>query len=725
MGVVPPDPIDSTSPATGPPPWPGRPSPLGVTWDGAGVNVALYAPVAEAVEFSLFGEGDGPDAETRIPLTERTNSVWHGYLPGIRPGARYGFRVHGPFAPSRGLRANPAKLLLDPYARAIDGELSAAGVREGTVFGGTTAPDPRDSAPYVPKAVVVAEDFDWGSDRPPKTPWAETVLYEMHVRGFTMQHPDVPEGMRGTYAGLASPAAIGHLTDLGVTAVELLPVHQFLSEPGLLRKGLSNYWGYNSIGYFAPHNGYAASGSRGEQVAEFRSMVTALHRAGIEVILDVVYNHTAEGDEHGPTLSFRGIDNAVYYRLLDFDPGRYRDYTGCGNTLDARHPQVVGLILDSLRYWAEKMHVDGFRFDLTPALTRSLHGLDLYSAFLTAVGQDPVLRSRKLIAEPWDADGSGYAVGRFPPPWGEWNGRYRDAVRDFWRGWSRSLSEVGTRLAGSADLYQGGQRLPTASINFVTSHDGFPLADQVAYDGKHNEANLDGNRDGTDDNRSWNCGVEGPTDDPDVTALRRRQVRNQLATVLLSAGVPMLLAGDELGHTQRGNNNAYCQDNELSWLSWEAGGDPELLPLVRRLIALRRSSPVLRQGVFFSGEPASPDSPVRDLAWFTPEGHRFTDADWHAPQRRTLGVYLSGLDLRERDRHGRRVTDRSYLLLLHAGATPCPFTLPGFPWATGYEVVLDTADAAPSSGRDGPRLRPGAAGYPLVPFSLALLRAHR
>ncbi|MEP6463234.1 MAG: glycogen debranching protein GlgX [Frankiaceae bacterium] len=698
--------------------WPGRPHPLGATWDGAGVNIALFAPGADAVTVCLF-EGT---SETQIPLRERTNAVWHGYLPGVGPGQRYGFRVHGPFASSRGLRYNPAKLLLDPYARAIDGDLSVEGVRGGEVFGGDIAPDCRDSAPFVPRSVVVADVAApaAGEDRRPNTPWEQTVIYEAHVRGFTKNHPEVPEHLRGTYAGLATPAAVAHLVDLGVTAVELLPVQQFLSEPGLLRKGLRNYWGYNTIGYFAPHGGYAAGGTAGEQVAEFRSMVAALHRAGIEVLLDVVYNHTAEGDEHGPTLCFRGIDNNLYYRLLDFDPGRYRDYTGCGNTLDARHPQVVALILDSLRYWAQEMNVDGFRFDLAPALTRSLHGVDLYSAFLTAVHQDPVLAGRKLIAEPWDAHGSGYAVGRFPAPWAEWNGRYRDAVRDFWRGHSASLSELGTRLAGSADLYQGSGRQPTASVNFVTSHDGFPLADQVAYNGKHNEANLDGNRDGTDDNRSWNCGIEGPTDDLEVTALRRRQVRNLLATVLLSCGVPMLLAGDELGHSQGGNNNAYCQDNEMTWLAWESA-DPELLPFVQRLISLRRNFPVLRQGAFFTGQPIG-NNRVKDLTWFTPDGPEFTANNWHSPDRKTVGCYLSGTNLRQRGPRGEIPTDASYLLLMHAGPEPCAFRLPGEPWAGRYELVLDTAadDPLPHTGR---RLTPASGSYRLAPYSLALLRA--
>ena len=694
--------------------WPGEPRPLGARYDGAGVNVAVFAPRADAVDVCLFAEDD---TEQRVRLRERTNGVWHGYLSGIEPGQRYGFRVHGPFAPRYGARCNPAKLLLDPYARAIDGDLTLAGVRSETVFGGSAARDTRDSAPHVPKSVVVADAFPWGADTGPCTPWEQTVIYELHVRGFTRRHPGVPEGLRGTYAGLAHPAAVDHLTGLGVTAVELLPVHHFFSEPFLLRRSLSNYWGYNSIGYFAPHAGYSAAGSRGEQVTEFQSMVRALHAAGLEVIIDVVYNHTAESDENGPTLAFRGLDNAVYYRLAENDPARYRDFTGCGNTLDTRHPQVLELIMDSLRYWAETMHVDGFRFDLAPALARSAHNVDRYSAFLAAVHQDPVLGGLKLIAEPWDASEGGYQVGGFPAPWREWNGKYRDAIRDFWRGAPYALPGLATRLAGSSDLYQPGGRTPTASVNFVTSHDGFTMADLVAYNGKHNEANQDDNRDGTDDNRSWNCGAEGPSDDLAVLRLRRRQQRNMLATLLLSCGVPMLLAGDELGQSQRGNNNAYCQDNDLSWLSWDTDGG--LADLVRQIVALRRDSIVLRQGAFFTGQPVGPDSTVKDVAWFAPDGWEFSGADWGKPESRTIGMYLSGTDLRQRGPRGEALCDASYLLLVHAGTAPCTFSLPGQPWATRYELVLDTA--APD--RQPPTAPAGS--YPLLAHSLALLRAIR
>jgi glycogen operon protein len=690
------------------PPWPGHPRPLGATWDGEGTNFALFAQGAAAVAVCLYDE----DGETRVPLAETTYHVWHGYLPQVAPGQRYGYRVNGDFDPARGGRWNPRKLLLDPYARAIDGDL----VLDPALFGGVDVPDDGDSAPFVPRSVVVHDGFQWGEDRRPDTAWADTVIYEVHVRGFTACHPGVPERLRGTYAGLASPAAIEHLLRLGVTAVELLPVHHFVSEPAVLRRGLTNYWGYNSIGYFAPHASYSASGAGGQQVGEFKAMVRALHAAGIEVILDVVYNHTAEGDESGPTLSFRGIANPSYYRLRADDRGRYRDYTGCGNTLDLRDPHTLQLVTDSLRYWVTEMHVDGFRFDLASALTRSLHDVDKLSAFLTVVQQDPVISSVKLIAEPWDLGEGGYQVGEFPPLWSEWNGRYRDAVRDFWRGRSHGLAAVGTRLAGSADLYGDDGRRPFASINYVTCHDGFPLADLVAYERKHNEANREGNRDGTDDNRSWNCGVEGRTDDPQVLELRRRQQRNFLATLLLSSGVPMLLGGDELGHSQRGNNNAYCQDNEISWLSWNLSPDQrDLLSFVRRLVWLRRRHPVLRQSSFFRGQPAG-DSPVKDLGWFGADGHEMTATDWAAPGLRTLGVFLSGDSIREHGPRGERIVDDSFLIWLHAGSTPVEVVLPPAPWASGYEPALDTGDRHGTAAAVAGTLQ-------LLPHSLVLLRA--
>ncbi|WRZ95924.1 glycogen debranching protein GlgX [Streptomyces sp. NBC_01007] len=679
--------------------WPGAPTPLGARFrvgpDGTtGTNFALWAGGAEAVDLCLFDE---EGAETRVPLTELTHEIWHGFVPGVYPGRRYGFRVHGRWDPWTGARWNPAKLLLDPYARAVDGDFSLPPEVYGHVRDwpqqqvADTVRDDRDSAPFVPKGVVVQDDDDWSDDHRPKTPWADSVIYELHVRGFTRLHPGIPEDLRGTYAGLAHPAAIEHLVNLGVTAVELLPVHQFAHEDHLLRRGLKNYWGYNSIGYFAPHAGYAASGTTGGQVGEFKRMVRALHAAGIEVILDVVYNHTAEAGELGPTLSLRGIDNRGYYRLQS-DARRYTDYTGCGNTLHVVQPQVLRLITDSLRYWVTEMGVDGFRFDLAAALARSMHDVDMLSPFLAVIAQDPVLRRVKLIAEPWDVGSGGYQVGAFPPLWTEWNDRYRDAVRDFWRGALPDVRDLGYRLSGSSDLYAWGGRRPYASVNFVTAHDGFTLRDLVSYERKHNEANGEGNRDGTDDNRAWNGGAEGESDDERVQALRRRQLRNLLTTLLLSTGVPMLVAGDEFGRTQRGNNNAYCQDNEISWVDWSRLDDPgwrALFELTSRLIALRHEHPVLRRRAFFSGRAHSADG-LRDLAWFTARGTEMTERDWYAPAA-TLGMYLSGRDIPGRDARGDMVVDDSFLAVLHAGDRPASFDLPGAPWAARYEVVVDTS----------------------------------
>ncbi|MFD8798002.1 glycogen debranching protein GlgX [Streptomyces atroolivaceus] len=682
-----------------PPVWPGAPMPLGARFrvgpDGvAGTNFALWAGGAEAVELCLF---DGRGTETRLPLAELTHEIWHGFVPGVRAGQRYGYRVHGRWDPWTGARWNAAKLLLDPYARAVDGSFTLPPEVYGHVRDwpeqhvADTVRDDRDSAPYVPKAVVVHDDDDWADDRRPKTPWADSVIYELHVRGFTKLHPDIPPELRGTYAGLAHPAAVGHLRRLGVTAVELLPVHQFAHEDHLLRRGLHNYWGYNSIGYFAPHAGYAASGTAGQQVGEFKQMVRALHDAGIEVILDVVYNHTAEAGELGPMLSLRGIDNRGYYRLQP-DARRYADYTGCGNTLHVVQPQVLRLITDSLRYWVTEMGVDGFRFDLAAALARSMHDVDMLSPFLAVIAQDPVLRRVKLIAEPWDVGNGGYQVGAFPPLWTEWNDRYRDAVRDFWRGALPDVRDIGYRLTGSSDLYAWGGRRPYASVNFVTAHDGFTLRDLVSYEHKHNEANGEGNRDGTNDNRAWNGGTEGETDDPGINALRRRQLRNLLTTLLLSTGVPMLVAGDEMGRTQGGNNNAYCQDNEVSWLDWSLLEEPrwrELTELTARVLALRHRHPVLRRRAFFAGTPQAPDG-LRDLAWFTPQGAEMTEGDWYAPAA-TLGLYLSGRDIPGRDARGEQITDDSFLAVLHADHRPCDFLLPGPPWAQEYELVLDTS----------------------------------
>ncbi|MFF4212745.1 glycogen debranching protein GlgX [Streptomyces sp. NPDC001796] len=684
------------------PVWPGAPTPLGARFragpDGvAGTNFALWAGGAEAVELCLF-DGPGPQSrETRVRLTELTHEIWHGFVPGVMPGQRYGYRVHGRWDPWTGARWNPAKLLLDPYARAVDGEFSLPPEVYGHVRDwpdqhvADTVRDDRDSAPHVPKGVVVHDDDDWADDHRPKTPWADSVIYELHVRGFTRLHPDIPEELRGTYAGLAHPAAIEHLVKLGVTAVELLPVHQFAHEDHLLGRSLRNYWGYNSIGYFAPHAAYASTGTAGQQVGEFKRMVKALHSAGIEVILDVVYNHTAEAGELGPTLSLKGIDNRGYYRLQS-DARRYADYTGCGNTLHVVQPQVLRLITDSLRYWVTEMGVDGFRFDLAAALARSMHDVDMLSPFLAVIAQDPVLRRVKLIAEPWDVGSGGYQVGAFPPLWTEWNDRYRGAVRDFWRGALPDVRDLGYRLSGSSDLYAWGGRRPYASVNFVTAHDGFTLRDLVSYERKHNEANGEGNRDGSDDNRSWNCGAEGDTDDERIRALRRRQLRNLLTTLLLSTGVPMLVAGDEMGRTQRGNNNAYCQDNEIGWVDWSLPADPgwrALFDLTCRLIALRHRHPVLRRRAFFSGRPQAADG-LRDLAWFTPRGAEMTERDWYAPAA-TLGMYLSGRDIPGRDARGAPVVDDSFLAVLHAGDRPVSFVLPGPPWAERYELVVDTS----------------------------------
>ncbi|WP_280916330.1 glycogen debranching protein GlgX [Streptomyces sp. SPB4] len=700
-----------------PPVWPGSAHPLGARFHPgpggvAGTNFALWAQGAEAVELCLF---DGDGVETRCTLTELTHEIWHGFVPGVRPGQRYGFRVHGRWDPWTGARYNPAKLLLDPYARAVDGDFTLPPEVYGHVrdwpqqYIADTVRDDRDSAPFVPKGVVVHDDDDWADDVRPKTPWADSVIYELHVRGFTMGHPGVPEELRGTYAGLAHPAAVEHLTALGVTAVELLPVHQFAHEDHLLRRGLRNYWGYNSVGYFAPHAGYSASGTAGQQVGEFKRMVKALHAAGIEVILDVVYNHTAEAGELGPTLSLRGIDNRGYYRLQS-DQRRYADYTGCGNTLHAGRPHVLRLITDSLRYWVTEMGVDGFRFDLAAALARSMHDVDMLSPFLAVIAQDPVLRRVKLIAEPWDVGSGGYQVGAFPPLWTEWNDRYRDAVRDFWRGALPDVRDLGYRLSGSSDLYAWGGRRPYASVNFVTAHDGFTLRDLVTYERKHNDANGEEGRDGTNDNRSWNCGAEGESADPGIGALRRRQLRNLLTTLLLSTGVPMLVAGDEFGRTQGGNNNAYCQDNETGWVDWSLLEDPawkELFALTRRLIALRQAHPVLRRRAFFSGRAQGADG-LRDLAWFTPAGTEMTERDWYAPAA-AVGLYLSGRDIPGRDERGLQVTDDSFLALLHAGDRPVEWILPGPPWAGTYELVLDTsreaqAEAPAGRHRGGERL---------------------
>jgi isoamylase len=657
--------------------WPGHWQPLGATVDDGGTNFALFSANASAVDVCVF---DDDGTETRVPLRESTFHVWHGYLPGVGAGTRYGFRVNGDFDPSNGAHFNVNKLLTDPYARAIDGAFEV----NDAVFEN----NPGDSAAFVPRSVVVLDDFDWGNDRPPAVEWPDTVLYEVHVRGFTMQHLDVPKELRGTYAGLAHEAATDYLKQLGVTTLELLPIHQFTSEPALLRRGLSNYWGYNTLGFFAPHGSYSSSGTRGEQVHEFKAMVKALHAAGLEVILDVVYNHSAEGDALGPTLSLRGIDNQSYYRLDS--GGGYVNYTGCGNTLDLRNPHMLQLVTDSLRYWVTELHVDGFRFDLAPTLARVTDAFDAQSSFLEAVNQDPVLSQVKLIAEPWDVGPGGYQVGNFPPPWSEWNDRFRNSVRDFWLCGVTDVRELGYRLAGSSDLYQGNGRLPDASINFVACHDGFTLHDLVTYHDKVNDANGEDNRDGSNDNHNWNCGHEGETDDPLVTQIRQRAVRAIIGTLLLSAGVPMLGHGDEMGRTQRGNNNAYCQDNELAWVDWTTR-DESLVEFTRAIIALRRAHVVFRQESFFTGRSLD-DNSTPDLAWFRSDGAQLAASDWSDLNPRTIAMYLSGKDIRQVGEHGEPVVDDSFLIIMHGGTDPSSFTLPSAPWAASYEVVIDNTD---------------------------------
>jgi isoamylase len=688
--------------------WPGDSYPLGATYDGAGTNFALFSEVAELVELCLFAD-DG--AETRVALREVDGFIWHGYLPGVGPGQRYGYRVHGPYDPAAGHRCNPAKLLLDPYAKAIEGRVRWDPAVYGYPFGHPDERGDANSAPHMPRSVVVNPYFDWRLDRPPRTPYHETVIYEAHVRGLTRLHPGLPEELRGTYQGLAHPVVVRYLKELGITAVELMPVHQFVSDDVLARHGLANYWGYNTIGFFAPHNAYSASGSRGQQVPEFKAMVRTLHEAGIEVILDVVYNHTAEGSHLGPTLSFRGIDNAAYYRLVDRDPRFYLDTTGTGNSLLVRHPHVLQMIMDSLRYWVIEMHVDGFRFDLAAALARQFHEVDRLSAFFDLVQQDPVVSQVKLIAEPWDVGEGGYHVGNFPPLWTEWNGKYRDTARDFWRGRPATLGEFASRLTGSSDLYAGDTRRPVASVNFVTCHDGFTVHDLVSYDHKHNEANGEDNRDGSDDNRSWNCGAEGPTRRPTVVALRERQKRNFLTTLFLSQGVPMLLAGDELGRTQHGNNNAYCQDNEVSWVHWQGAGaapaagrsarrarsaaqarNQELVKFVRMLIQFRAGHPVFRRRRFFQGKAVrGVREQLGDIAWFTTAGKEMTDADWETRSAKSLTVFLNGDAISELDRRGEPIRDDSFLLLFNASELDLEFALPPPHYGVLWTKVLDTA----------------------------------
>ncbi|GIH74702.1 glycogen debranching protein GlgX [Planobispora longispora] len=669
--------------------WPGDPYPLGATYDGAGTNFALFSEAAERVELCLFDE---ENVETRVLLTECEGYVWHGYLPRVGPGQRYGYRVHGPYDPPRGRRCNPAKLLIDPYAKAIEGGVRWDEAVYGYRFGRPDSRNDADSAPFVPRSIVINPFFGWGHDRPPATPYHDTVIYEAHVKGLTMKHPKIPERIRGTYAAIGHPEIVDHLVALGVTAIELMPVHQFVDDQHLVERGLSNYWGYNTIGFFAPHNAYSSSGQRGGQVLEFKAMVKALHEANIEVILDVVYNHTAEGNHLGPTLSMRGIDNDDYYRLVENDKRYYMDTTGTGNSLLMRSPHVLQMIMDSLRYWVTEMHVDGFRFDLAATLARELHEVDRLSAFFDLVQQDPVLSRVKLIAEPWDVGPGGYQVGNFPARWTEWNGRYRDTIRDLWRGEPAALPEFASRLTGSSDLYQDDSRRPAASINFVTCHDGFTLTDLVSYNGKHNEANGEGNRDGSDDNRSWNCGAEGPATLA-IESLREQQKRNFLTTLFLSQGVPMLSHGDELGRTQGGNNNVYCQDNELSWVDWsDIRENWLLLEFSRKLAKLRADHPVFRRRRFFYGRPVrGSEDELSDIAWLTPQGKRMTDSDWNVGYAKSLAVFLNGEAITEPDRRGRRITDDSFLLMINAHHDVIKFTIPkdyGEMWLTEIDTAM-------------------------------------
>ncbi len=700
---------------------PGSPAPLGATWDGSAVNFAIFAERAEKVDLCLFDQATGALETERISLTERTGGVWHVCLPEARPGQLYGYRVHGPHDPARGLRYNRHKLLLDPYARAISGPVEWSQAVFGYPLQGGDDRDlhmnTEDSAPFAPKAVVVDTAFSWGDDVRPNVPWQDTVVYEAHVKGLTQLCPFLPENLRGTYAGLAHPRVIEYLQALGVTSVELLPVHTFLQDQILLDRGLVNYWGYNTLGFFAPERRYSASSDLGAEVSEFKTMVKSLHDAGLEVLLDVVYNHTAEGNHFGPTLSFRGIDNQAYYRLQADNPRYYFDYTGTGNSLNVQHPGTLRLVMDSLRYWVEEMHVDGFRFDLTSTLLRGGHEVDLRGAFLQAVGQDPVVSQVKLIAEPWDLGEGGYQVGAFPPPWSEWNDKYRDVVREYWRGDPGRIAELASRVTGSSEIYSHNGRRPHASINFITAHDGFTLHDLVSYNGKHNEANGEGNRDGTDNNRSWNSGVEGPTDNPRVLQLRAKQMLNMLTTLLISQGVPMLLSGDEVARSQQGNNNTYCQDNELTWHPWElSGGEQQMLDWTRRIIALRKAHPVLRRRVYFEGASGRAE---RDILWLRPDGGELVGDEWHNPNRRAFGIWLSGCPDGLRDLEGEQVVDDTLFFMLNSGDDNIVFRLPLTPSDTRWELVLDT-DKPTSLTR--PRLHRGRGRYTVSGRSMVVLK---
>jgi len=707
---------------------PGKPYPQGATWDGTGVNFSVYSERAASVELCLFESVDSRSAET-ITLRESTGYVWHCYLPGVKLGQLYGYRMHGPYDPEKGDRFNPAKLLIDPYAHALAGHLNwdapVFGYKIGDP-GEDLSCDTNDDAWGVPKCVVTTAHFDWENDRPPLTPLHDSVLYEMHVKGFTAAHPDIPEELRGTYAGLAHPVAIDYLKNLGITAVELMPVHEFVDDKHLLDRKLHNYWGYNSINFFAPEARYSAAGDHGEQIGEFKAMVRALHRAGIEVILDVVYNHTAEGNQMGPTLSFRGIDNATYYRLVNEKPRYYMDFTGTGNTLNVRHPQVLKLIMDSLRYWVQDMHVDGFRFDLAAALARELHAVDRLSAFFDIINQDPVISQVKLIAEPWDVGDGGYQVGKFPPLWAEWNGRYRDVVRRYWKGDDGQLAELGYRLTGSSDLYQRDGRHPTASINFITAHDGFTLNDLVSYDHKHNEANGEDNRDGSNDNHSYNYGAEGTTEDPQIAETRERQKRNFLSTLLFSQGVPMICGGDEIGRTQNGNNNAYAQDNPTSWFDWELDDRARsLVEFTRRLVEMRRSHPNLHRRKFFQDRPIGPGTAQRkvngheeqDIIWLRPDGGEMTNEEWNAGWVRCIGLMLNGRTLEDVNGVGEPIRDETFMILFNPHTEPIRFFMPERP-GVAWEMQIDTAFPEKT---EHSVIAPGEF-YELVPRSTVLLR---
>jgi isoamylase len=707
----------------------GKPYPQGATWDGTGVNFSLYSEGATGVELCLFEDMDSADCEM-VSFRESTGYIWHCYVPGIKLGQLYAYRVHGPYEPERGLRFNPAKLLMDPYAKAISGKLNWDAPVFGYKLGDPQqdlSRDDEDDTWGVPRCVVTTSHFDWENDRPPLTQLHDSVIYEVHVKGFTATHPEIPKELRGTYAGMGHPVAIEYLKKLGITTVELMPVHEFVDEKPLLDRGLRDYWGYNSINFFSPDARYSSAGDRGEQIGEFKQMVKALHRAGIEVILDVVYNHTAEGNHLGPTLSFKGIDNATYYRLASKDPRYYTDYTGTGNTLNVRHPQVLKLIMDSLRYWVQEMHVDGFRFDLAAALARELHQVDRLSAFFDIINQDPVISQVKLIAEPWDVGEGGYQVGKFPPLWAEWNGRYRDVVRRYWKGDDGQLAELGYRLTGSSDLYQRDSRHPTASVNFITAHDGFTLEDLVSYNGKHNDANGEQNRDGSNDNHSWNCGAEGETDDQAILTLRDRQKRNFLLTLFCSQGVPMICGGDEMGRTQKGNNNAYAQDNQTSWYNWNlTDRDKSLVAFTQRLVELRRQHPNLHRRKFFQDRSISPGSTerevggqrMRDITWLRPDGGEMTPEEWNAGWVRCIGVRLNGRTLEDVNGVGEPILDETYLILLNPHHEPIQFYMPRVNHGTAWQVVLDTAEP---ERKERPVLGPGDF-YQLTAYTSAVLQ---